>query len=111
MSKPRIIIATAEERAAYRADRRHLYPLHGWVDAPLEDSRSELTVRCALEDLRGHWSKPDPVWELRAPDGYIFDEGTHGLLGDTQARVLERFMHIERCNCDDGCAEHWAASD
>lgn len=72
----RIKKATPEERQAHHG----VYPLYGSVQV------DGMTV--LVESLAGY----DPEWkyEALAPDGYIFEEGTHTLLADTQADLFER---------------------
>lgn len=101
--KLRYFPSTPAQRKAHAA-AGGLYKLHGHVALGAH--------LCRLEDLRGAWSRPDPVWEVHAPDGYIFQpEGLHSLLGHTQSDLAERLegATVEACQCiHAGCDEHWA---
>lgn len=99
----RTIKATDAERAAYAATSP-VYPQWGWV---LKNG-----ARFVVEDLRGSWSKGDPVFEIIAPDGHIFmSDCCHTLLCDNLADVRDRMSYAtaERCDCDE-CAAYWEAA-
>lgn len=102
MTKPKLVLATAKERAEYAAQiPPPVYPLHGWVHYQ--------GLRLPLEDLRGYWTRPDPVWEVIAPEGVIFHpDFTHSLLGQSQADILDRVnsCSVVRCSCE-SCARVW----
>jgi hypothetical protein len=92
--------ATAKEKSDYPG----LYPLHGWLALKTPEGRS---VKAPVEDLRGSWRKPDPTWELIAPDGYHFDGYvTHSILEHSlkDVRDHEKWkVALEKCNpaiCD-----------
>ncbi|MGY6517481.1 MAG: hypothetical protein ACXIUZ_02085 [Lysobacteraceae bacterium] len=87
--------ATPPERRAYAA-KGAVYPLHGFLTT---DSGHV----CPVEDLRGSWSRPDPVWELRAPPGFHLKyEGTHGALEHTLADILLRHRNTTFSRCVPG---------
>ena len=94
--------ASTRQVAAYAASGP-VYPLAyiSWMANP--DGGELLTVH--IEDLRGSWSRPDPVWEIRAPDGYQFDDGSHGRLEHTLADVREEThgQRLTKCTPDNGC--------
>lgn len=79
----KVIKATDAERAAY-ATTRPVYPLYGYITV---DGR-----RCAVEDLRGSWSAPDPVYETLAPTGFRWSggEGTRSQLCHSLRDVAAR---------------------
>lgn len=86
--------ATTAEKAAYQPTA--IYPLYGFIKID--------GLPCPIEDLRGSWSKPDPIYEVMAPTGYHFDaDETHTLLCvDLQdVRVRCGMNNLERCgeNC------------
>lgn len=93
----KIIKATAEQRAAY-ANTGAVYPLHGYIE---KDGK-----KLPVEDLRGHWSRPDPVYELMAPKGYHFGRADdscasclHSMLGHTLAGVIEDAEYATLSEC------------
>lgn len=93
----RIIKATASEKAEY-AKTGPVYPLYGFIRVDGQ--------RCAVEDLRGKWSRPDPVWEVVAPAGYRFAvEGLHSMLGEDHRELLDRVVGLEECPSDCDCRE------
>ena len=53
---------TPDQKAAYRG----VYPLYGYI------ATEEGIPPIVVEDLRGSWSRPDPVWEAVAPGGCSF---------------------------------------
>jgi len=85
--------ATEQEKQAYDG----LYPLHSVATV------SGQTV--FVEDLRREWSSPDPVWEIRAPEGFHFGNGemTHGLFEHTLKDVREQLTWVELEACVPGC--------
>lgn len=91
--------ASAEEKQAWSDNPKEIYPLWGWV-------LLRHGTRCAVEDLRGHWSAPDPVWEVHAPDGYHFGsgEGTHSLLCYSQNDVRDRLSYATLIRCGEECS-------
>lgn len=82
--------ATPQERNAYQG----MYPLH----ALCHTADGHLV---AIEDLRGSWAKPDPTWEVCAPDGWHFtaDGVYHSRLCDSlaEAKTIARQETLERC--------------
>lgn len=60
----RIKRANAEQKAVYRENDWHVYPLYGFVKISGQD--------CYVEDLRGFSEKEEPKYEIIVPDGYIF---------------------------------------
>lgn len=86
------------EKRAWAASPTEIYPLWGWV-------KLKHGTECAVEDLRGSWGSPDPVWEVHAPDGYHFGsgEGTHSLLCHNQADIKDRCSYATLLRCDDDC--------
>lgn len=107
----KIILATQEQKYEYLKEKP-LYPLHGFVEMKVEGSGE--TVSVPVEDLRGLWSKPDPLWEAVLPEGWhIAHEQMHSVLGFTQRDLLDRleWMELEKCcrNIDCGCEVSEAA--
>ncbi len=104
--------ATAEEKASYW-ETKPIYPLYGYamVSITLNDcgqcNQAE-KLQVPVEDLRGSWSPPDPIYEARAPDGWNFSGELHGLLGinlkDMRDRLDYEVMHKCKpdCNCGIG---------
>lgn len=103
--KARLRPATDEAKQAWADNPREIYPLWGYV-------MLRHGTACPVEDLRGHWGKPDPVWEVHAPDGYHFGsgEGTHSLLCHSQADILDRCSYATLVRCDDDC-RGWISND
>lgn len=69
-----------------------VYPLYGYAVVSGQ--------RVTLEDLRGSWSKPDPVFELFTPSGFVFSgDGLHNVLFHTLAEVRAylRTATVEEC--------------
>jgi hypothetical protein len=91
MSK--VIKATDAERAEY-AKSGPVYPLYGFIK---HDGH-----RCAVEDLHGSWSAPDPVYEVMAPKGMHFIHSyCHSLLATSLRDVAQRLggEKLVRCDC------------
>jgi len=90
----RVIRATAEQRAEYVArDPKPVYPLWGYVVAG--------GVKMAVEDLRKHWSKDDPQYEIIAPEHTVFvPDFTHTMLCHSLDDVKERAYRPEMCECE-----------
>jgi len=86
-------LATADERESYEG----LYRLHAVIinqdDAP----------PMMVEDLRGSWRAPDPVWELMAPDGWHFGGGMgcHSTLGGSIKDIKDDASYYPLVRCDD----------
>jgi hypothetical protein len=79
MTMAKIRKATDEEKGNYHGR----YPLFGFIKCSGKE--------CAVEDLRGSWSRPDPTYEVMAPKGFIFvPDGVHTLLADDLADVRSR---------------------
>ncbi len=78
------------------------YPL-GYTATMYDKQGNPHTVN--IEDLRGAWSRPDPVWEIMVPVGYVAGD-CHSLLcydlDDVRDRLTET-MYV--CDCAD-CFEH-----
>jgi len=68
--KPKIRRATQQEKQDYDG----LYPLYGWL--VFDDNEPDR----AIEDLRGSWSKPDPIYEVMVSDGRVGYDGCHSYL-------------------------------
>lgn len=87
-----------------------IYPLGYFVRVKCKfNERFSKNVMLPVEDLRGSSSRPDPVYEVIAPRGYIFASGTHTKLchdlDDVKSWGAE---DIEPCqpDCDCGHANH-----
>ena len=88
--------ASRDEREAYLKSEP-VYPLFGWINVPHEDGTK---VRCAVEDLRGSWSRPNPIYEIMAPPKHMFYGGTHSLLCYSQKDVQVMAEEgIGACDC------------
>jgi len=93
--KPKFIKAGPHQKAAYKG----LYPLHGFAIVGVNGGQ----LACYIEDLRGSWSRPDPVWETRFPEGWNSD-GCHGLLASTLEEAIENAgCPLTRCVPGGGC--------
>ena len=70
--------ATEAERRTYEdSTPEPVYPLYGY----LIGSEAGEPYVLYVEDLRGSWSRPDPVYEIMAPEGKWFpEEGTTSVL-------------------------------
>lgn len=92
--KARLRRATAKEAQEWA--KTQLYPLKGFV---VFDGH-----QYPLEDLRGSWSAPDPIWEVHAPKGWHFGGGmyTHTILGGTQADILSDVVcyPLQKCTAE-----------
>lgn len=88
--------ATDEEQAQYLATEQPAYPLYGFVTVSGED--------CPIEDLRGSWKSPDPIYEVMAPTGKHFAlEGLHSLLCVSLEDALARLADESLALCDADC--------
>jgi len=95
MKRPTIRKATADEITKYAATKK-LYPLYGFVKI---DGQV-----CAVEDLRGEWSAPDPLYEIMIPTGFhVADELIHSMLCATIADARERAAYARLTPCTDAC--------
>jgi hypothetical protein len=84
--------ASPEEIAKYKG----CYPLYGFA---MVDG-----VWCAVEDLRGTWQKPDPLFEIMSPDGqYFFGDCVHAMLCHNLADVKDRASWEQIAPCDAHC--------
>jgi hypothetical protein len=78
--------ATPEQKAEYQATNP-TYPLYGFAVCDCGATTFKLTI----EDLRGEWSKPDPVYEVLSVDGWMFEsDGTSSLLCHSLKDIKER---------------------
>lgn len=96
-----IVEATPADKASYNAGG-HVYPLYGYATLP---SGRVLVI----EDLRGSWSPPDPIYEVMAPVGFHFkDDLCHSALCHSLADVRDRLRYAELEMCDKECptSEH-----
>ena len=96
--------ATVDECIAYMTTKP-VYPL-GYVANMYDTDGNKHAVN--IEDLRGSWSRPDPVWEIIMPPGYV-SEDCHSLLcfdlDDVRGRLA---CGLDKCDCSE-CSEHWEA--
>lgn len=95
--------ASPLQKAHYQQSKP-VYPL-GYVALNVLDTTGGKHA-LAVEDLRGSWSPPDPVWEVRAPEGFHFRfDMTHSLLCSDLRDVKHRLdgAELERCIRDCGC--------
>lgn len=73
-----------------------VYPLYGFIKSGDFD--------IAIEDLRS-WSKPNPQYEVIAPEGYhFFPDGTHTLLCHDMKDIKERVSVNDLELCDNKCS-------
>ncbi len=94
MSK--IVKATQAEKEIYNLTKP-IYPLYGFI---ILDGH-----QCPIEDLRGSWSKPDPIYEVMAPKGFHFDvEQVHTLLCCDLAEIKMRCGMNNLEPCTEVCA-------
>ena len=95
----KITRATDAEKRAY-AEKRPVYPLYGFVTLRTGE-------RLPVEDVRGSWSEPDPVYEVMAPLGFRFQRyDTHSLLYHSIADIRTRCTGILE-KCDDTCGHEY----
>lgn len=101
--------ATSEEVALY-ATTKPTYPL-GYVSRLPVWTLNENgyygratgeTLPVFIEDLRGYWGRPDPVWECVGPAGYRFDGELHTMLAYDLKDVRNRLdgCRLVQCNTD-----------
>lgn len=103
--------ATAEQIELY-AQTKPVYPLGYIATMPVgvwekgEFKKLEEPMPVFIEDLRGSWQRPDPVWEVVAPEGYMFDGETHTMLCYDLKDVRDRMKYgsLEPCFDRDECA-------
>lgn len=94
--------ATPAECRVYD-EQKPVYPL-GYVASMYDDAGRR--HRVCIEDLRGCWSRPDPVWEIIVPRGYVAED-CHSLLCFDLADVRDRLtIPISTCDCSE-CREFW----
>lgn len=106
----KIVKGTADEKKAYKATKP-VYPMYGF--AILTDKKTKQKMSVVIEDLRGFWRAPDPLYEVIAPKGYIFEsDDCHTLLAHTLADAKSRVQYElpVKCNCHE-CAEYWASQN
>lgn len=95
----KITRATGAEKRAY-AEKRPAYPLYGFVTLRTGE-------RLPVEDLRGSWSAPDPLYEVIAPDGMHFaGYYSRSLLYHSIADIRTRCTGILE-KCDDTCGHEY----
>lgn len=96
----RIKKATEEEKSAY-LQTKPCYPLYGHVMVG--------TTKCLIEDLRC-WRPPDPIYEVMAPHGMVFErEGLHHLLCHSLKDIQERLRGETVGACERPC--EWCQLD
>lgn len=74
----RVTKATPDERTAYRAGE-----LYGWMKVD--------GMRCAVERCEGQRGDGDPMYEVRAPEGKVFNGWmTRGVYGTSLSHLTNR---------------------
>lgn len=91
----KLVKATDVEKLEYQKSSP-VYPLYGY--AMVGDKK------VIVEDLRGAWSNPDPVWELFTTPGYVFaGDWLHNMLFHTLKEVKDYLKTAKLEQCDRPC--------
>lgn len=94
--------ATDTEKKLW-SESKQLYPLFGYTLVKGRMGGVISRWSCAIEYLGEGTGEPN--YELHAPDGMRFTEGTHTLLGTTQDDLAGRCPYLEVCS-EVGCDDH-----
>lgn len=97
---PKIIKATAEQKAEYLEQRKDIKgqpPLYGYVEISEQE--------CAIEFVGE--GQGEPNYELIAPSGYCFGPDLHGYVASTLKELQADIdvATLEQCDHDCGCGE------
>lgn len=90
----KIIKATDADKKHYRG----LHPLFGSIIVPGVFGKTKGRWCCSVEYLGE--GKGEPNYEVLAPTGMHFEQGTHTILGTTQRDLLDQIDSLVACNKD-----------